>query len=1786
MKLSIADFIRRLEGGEGPDEIVHAAARTGDDDGVLRRCAVPRRFDRRLFDEVLRGRRGTGGLTRDRAYRRFDDVRIAFQVEPFPGASGWYRVASARRTELLAEWRPDDPRFRSLHRRLAKHFVRRNVPLEAIYHLTVADPAAAERSFARRFRDADRASDIALCHDLVRALSEQGTYLDDRLRALVDREARLVEARTLWADEHYRTVRYFDRRSLARMFDELLDVSRPSAPWILHLHAGGGMGKTMFLRWAISRRCVPERVPVARIDFDDVEPAEARQPWRLLLRVLRQLRPQLPPNALDSVLEKLEEHGRALDHQGRALMSGRPAAEANVESPELRLEREAPEEAGRALDEVQGAGPVLVVFDTLEEAVLRLHADLPRLLHLFVRLRDACPRLRMILSGRYDLTEDRGVADLLGAAMRAEPVRPFDGKESREYLRHRGLRERRTIALAADRGGGFPFKLALLADLLHGGGAPGGTRDAKLVAADVLRHNDIDLLYLIARIVNRVEDPVVRWLLRYGVVPRKLTFEFVRDLILPYLADASAGRAPLDDASEDVSTLPGPLRDAFPPDARAAAAAAAAKGPAVREEEARRLWETLRRYASASSWVSVVPDDPGALRFHVEVLDPMRKLLSEKAVGRALHARAADYFASRAATAKGDGPRWAAGVREVIYHRTRVGDPDVDDLFRRHVREAADRGHSQHVDVAAELTGPDYVDHRGAPLRRPDGTPYVGSRTLAFAFYESAIARAAAARAGEPVQWAEVARDLAVLEAIERGLDVPVAPPSGVAWARAMLELHGNNPARARSIIESALQRQPDDARLQELLGDVLTRLKVKGGGSAYARATGAGERVPRLEMRRGLSPRSATGTGSRTVQLHLKAASNAIQFDRPEEAMDLCGRALGDRLTARASRPPPSAGAPAIEQARLDAMALALAARRPALALAWSDPRPADRGRRAHSLLLEARASLQLHWAADAVRLADEASDLAGRLRIHEVAAGATEVRGEAKALGMDFPAAFRCIEDAIAQWRALGSADACARCFVLLARSHLDGIGHVYNARKAVDEGLSLRLRPDDDARISLQAIRLRVLRRAGVERQFRAEADALLAAVRDMPARHRATARAQVLSLVGEPAGYLDDLLSALAEIDSPHARAAALASLRDCPPLGPRARGLCELLPPPPPEPSETKAMRAEAILYRLRAAEAYRVASDVATALAMLSQAVELTMADGRAGPTVLHRARAAARCAARAGLPAWATADGAPAFQKAPPLMRASDALDHAQFRLDHGYPGGPALLEQARAPLAESPLTETCWHAQAIAIGGLISRAEGRADLASAQLSEAAEIYDRLGDVEASLRRREAAPAGTPDGGVDVNLVGVEPVVIEERDRALVIAVRERGGLDELIRAPIDGVPMLAELFAEREQVNVHALARWVHGGPEQVRQGMGSSLSAPLAYLLRNARATGRRNVRMEVAHPLLHAVPWEILLRAAADEGPNVPPPPLAYRAGTAAHARRHRTRWLQHGLNLALRANEPLDGHVGRPLRDALRQLQQPEGLMPPDEVHPNTFELIDRRVTARSLPTPSACVLAVPGGRGSRSVGLDAARAYAGQGIAVHTIESDRADEILELLLSSRPALLHVCCQFVESYSLGGVRMRLSPAEGSSRETLYSCTSFGQLLQGLPPTMPAPVICLDVPRQGGRSENARQLCLRNSFAGDLFGLGEAPAILAGGLPSEFVERLAEGIRRGSSLHDVCADWWRRYPSVESGDERWLDRWGLSLFAHDPDRRVALELTRDASAGGPPSGERHR
>ncbi|MFF0001238.1 hypothetical protein [Streptomyces avermitilis] len=135
-------------------------------------------------------------------------------------------------------------------------------------------------------------------------------------------------------------------------------------------------------------------------------------------------------------------------------------------------------------------------------------------------------------------------------------VRPFTKAQARTYLTDvRGIGGGELVRVAVHKAQGLPFTLALLADVIE--------QDPDITAAELAAYDEPHVRYLIDRVVKRIDDPAVRWLLRYGVIPRRLRKEDVFTVMRPWLVKGITASSDADDPRLDDHHLRG-SDDVFP----------------------------------------------------------------------------------------------------------------------------------------------------------------------------------------------------------------------------------------------------------------------------------------------------------------------------------------------------------------------------------------------------------------------------------------------------------------------------------------------------------------------------------------------------------------------------------------------------------------------------------------------------------------------------------------------------------------------------------------------------------------------------------------------------------------------------------------------------------------------------------------------------------------------------------------------------------------------------------------------------------------------------------------------------------------------------------------------------------------------------------------------------------------------------------------------------------------------------------------------------------------------
>lgn len=691
---------------------------SGEDRTLLRHGAVLRYITRPLASVV------TG--SDDAAARLLGHPVVQGQADET------WTIAEPLRRALLAGWAPADD-IRSL-------VSEADNGLEGQYARLSASPTrpGALSELERQVGQALSAGDVPRAHDLIRLLDEWPVPDDPAACEVRDRLAPRLRRHSRALRDRDATTTYLERGFEDALWDGLV---AQDGRWMLHLHAPGGRGKTMFVKNLLGRRCPAADIPVARIDFDHVTQLglATSEPWLLLLAIAAQLDPQLPYSPFRYTLQKYGAYQDVVQPEALPRVSPATGVAADTRRDELAVEasREVPAAFRESLAAAVGNGLVVIALDTVENVLHTEGASIMPVLTLFEALRlghpvgTRVPGLRVVISGRFDLAGERatpagpvarvpgfaerwigsrasslpaGGAELvLGHSITTVEVPGFTQEEASRYLTTRGgITDPAMVAAIVARTYDNPMKLALLAEIVN--------RNRDVTARTIESFESVDLFYLADRVVDRIPDERVQWLLRWGALLPVLTREAVEQVIWPALeafarTDAAVradGVPGYDDARRD--PLPPPPEDVsrWPvPDLAAVRAAGAID----------RVWALLLDYASGSSWVSRLEDLDDAVYFHPEVRSPLRRLLRDGGhpAYDDIHRRAFEYWASEVPTATGASR--ATALRGVLFHAYQPwtgNEHDGDRLFGTLLAGAGeDRGERRVLGRAVlEITGP------------------------------------------------------------------------------------------------------------------------------------------------------------------------------------------------------------------------------------------------------------------------------------------------------------------------------------------------------------------------------------------------------------------------------------------------------------------------------------------------------------------------------------------------------------------------------------------------------------------------------------------------------------------------------------------------------------------------------------------------------------------------------------------------------------------------------------------------------------------------------------------------------------------------------------------------------------------------------------------------------------------------------------------------------------------------------------------------------------------------
>lgn len=668
-------------------------------------------------------------ITRDLAKLTTGNAAAADRLVKHP-------LLQAARTGRGAEaWTMPDPLRRALLREWDgaasawERISRLGDELESIYASLATDATRAdglkrlEAMFERALKR--KAVAVGSAHDLLRLLDEWPVNENSESRALRDKLTPRLRRHSRALRDREATEGYFKRDFERRVVKLLLD---DGDRWLLHLHAPGGRGKSMFLKNLLGRNCPRRDIPVAWIDFDHIDRlgVNTTQPWRLLLTLARQLDTQLPHSPFQYMLGSYGHlraalHAEALPRQGSALAI---EEEGQVDELVLQAATEVPRKFRTELATALDKGLVIIAVDTVENVQHADGANLDQVLAALAEVRHGggagigdlgVPGLRVIVSGRFDLGSEVVVADgslhprsaefrehflgpktertsvssinvLLGKQSISLELPPFSEAEASHYLAKLKLPEDVAQAIIR-RSSGNALKLALFREYVE--------QRPSVTAEEIDSWQSVELAYLVTRVVDRIADGLVQWMLRWGALLKVLTKEGVDQIIWPALEELVEHGGRYDDASTDKMPTPGPgvVRWRLP-----------STFDVTRPSAADEAWAKLLRYAARSSWVSTIEDIPNALVFHPEVRDPLRNLLRSEGnpVFDDIHRRAFAYWQGVAPGASGRAR--AEALRGMIFHAYELAsDPSYGDSVWSSLLNDRSLSRSDRSEVSDEL---------------------------------------------------------------------------------------------------------------------------------------------------------------------------------------------------------------------------------------------------------------------------------------------------------------------------------------------------------------------------------------------------------------------------------------------------------------------------------------------------------------------------------------------------------------------------------------------------------------------------------------------------------------------------------------------------------------------------------------------------------------------------------------------------------------------------------------------------------------------------------------------------------------------------------------------------------------------------------------------------------------------------------------------------------------------------------------------------------------------------
>ncbi|MBA2355473.1 MAG: hypothetical protein H0V80_12490 [Acidobacteria bacterium] len=661
-------------------------------DAVLGRLSLSRTFTPGVYEWAVDGLDPAPTL---------EQLVASGEVTRLNGYTDRYTVAAATRVQRLTHWASDRDGCAARARALLP-LLDPNDPVERLDRLQLAfldDQSRARAALREAFQAADDAHQIPECSALVQLVAPViRLFGDTESTALLNELRSRSQSRNLYLAEFYQTTEYYPRP----IEDDLRRfVNGPNEErWIFHLHATGGMGKTTLLRRLISHEWTigHQHRPCAWVDFDYLDVATVLQhPALLGLAMAAQWNEQLEQPVFGAFLTTSFQPLGSLLFRTRSDASARGLSSPSVEvgaRAHYRAGLSNPMRCGflagavppRTLEErtlrlsqtpvllsywtdrlpdciasMPTDRPVVLVLDTLEDASLHHGQQLLETLRLLATLRRQAHKVahdrgqplvqfRLVISGRHALGEDHvpEFAREFAGQYESHALQGLGDTEARAFLAHlvdrKDAEHEALLDAIVVKSEGIPFNLSLFAEWANAA--------QSLDAETVLASEDVSTAMLIERVVRRIPYEPLRWIVRYGVVPRTLTSHYLRDVMREPLVDALCGRAATEGRDQPRSAIE---QDVWKPQ------------PGF-VFDAQALWKDhVLPYSAERSWMSP-GENPDEVVFRSDIRQPMRRLLRSQRVFAQLHERSRDWFRARAAQ---PGASTTASV-EWLYHELQL----------------------------------------------------------------------------------------------------------------------------------------------------------------------------------------------------------------------------------------------------------------------------------------------------------------------------------------------------------------------------------------------------------------------------------------------------------------------------------------------------------------------------------------------------------------------------------------------------------------------------------------------------------------------------------------------------------------------------------------------------------------------------------------------------------------------------------------------------------------------------------------------------------------------------------------------------------------------------------------------------------------------------------------------------------------------------------------------------------------------------------------------------------